>query len=137
MPKALGKKLQKFRRQEQDKSNEWQGRVNYHSPRSAESWESPDRLLSFDGHPGESAKKVMEAYRQQLLTDRGIIKPSENLKQTTQEATVDRAYRPQFPLRDGKASRLSPFEEAFRVSPNASPEEQGEPSWLKRLFSRK
>ncbi len=138
MSKALDKTLKKFRRRQEDKPIQWQGRVNYHSPRSAESWDSPDRLLSFDSHSGEGAKKVMEAYREQLLTERGIVKPSQDLKQRTQHMAAGQVYRPQFSLQSDSQTRLSPFEEAFRVSPDADTEgERDAPwSWLRRLFSR-
>ena len=136
MPDSLDEKLEKVRRQGQMKPHEWQGRVNYHSPRAAESWDTPDRLLSFDGQARAGAQKVMEAYRQQVLVERGVKQPAESLQKGMIRASSLKTPGSTVPLAAIGASRLSPFEEAFRVSPDEDRDEATPRSWLKRLFSR-
>ena len=136
MPRSLSKKLEKIRSQEQIKPHQWHGRVNYHSPRAAESWDAPDRLLSFDGQSREGAKKVMESYRQQVLAERGLIQPAESLQKGTSEA-ARKAPGIDISHADIGGTRLSPFEEAFRVTADDSDHGQNRAakSWLRRLFS--
>ncbi len=138
MSKALEETIERLRRQaeaEGGKAKEWHGRANYHSPRSAESWEAPKPLLRFDQNPAEGALKVMETYRRDILAERGVKPAAQVVAERRSKAREERGYAK---WQDGTASRLTPFEDAFRVSPDeAEDERRRKTSWLKRLFGRK
>ncbi len=108
--KALEDTLDKLKQERQlaAQAEQWNGKVQYFSPRTAESWETPDQLMSFQMQPGQEMQKVMMQYGKSLSHDLGL--------NPTQQVLADRKKNATFETwSDPKKSRLTPFEAAYRV----------------------
>ncbi len=133
MPKKLDEELERHRKHEQDKAREWHGKANYTSPRMAESWDRPDIPLSFEQRPVDGAMKVLSVYRNELRKEHGELSAEELFaeRKRSQRSTYAR-------WQDPRESRLTPFDEAFRIDPDdRSQYGRKKPSWFRRLFGRR
>ncbi len=131
MPKkALEDTLDRLKRDRQMAAQveQWDGKVQYFSPRAAEKWETPEQLMSFQMQPSQEMRKVMTQYSQSLSHDLGL--------NPTKQVLADRKKRASFETwADPEKSRLTPFEAAYRVVDEDEPrKKRGFFGWL---FGRK
>lgn len=132
MSKALNDLLERLRRRDDPKVKEWHGRLNYTSPRMAEDWQVPDRQLKFEtGGPTDAARQVMADYRNEILEGNDHKTPQQIFAERTDAALAERRQNP-------NRSRLSPFEEPFRVDQDdLAARAQSKRGLFRRLFGRK
>ena len=132
MSKALNDLLERLRKRDDPNVKEWQGRLNYTSPRMAEEWKVPDRQLKFEtGGPANAARQVMADYREENLEGQGHKTPQQIFAERTDAVIAERKRNP-------NASRLSPFEQPFRVDQDdLAAQNQPKRGLFRRLFGWK
>ena len=132
MSQALNDLLSRLRKEGDPKVREWHGRLNYTSPRMAETWNVPEQPLTFEAGIGtEATRRVMSQYRNEVLEKRGLKSAEEIFHERTQSP-------PMSLRRQSTSGNLTPFEEAFRVEPMELKRRghKRKPGLLRRLFGR-
>jgi len=132
MSKSLNELLERLRKDGDPKVKEWHGRLNYTSPRMAESWNVPERPLTFEsGIAADATRRVMAQYRNEILEERGLKTAEEIFAERTKSAPIAGVRA------KGTSGRLTPFEAAFRVDPEAQARaSRRKRGLLRRLFGR-
>ena len=128
MSEKLNHVLEQLRRQGDPHVRDWHGRLNYTSPRMAESWHVEEHPLSFErGSPPDATRRMLNPCRYEVLQGQERRPRHEVLRERTD------------PFRTrANGSRLSPFEVSFRIDPsdNSSKSGQRRKGFWARLFRR-
>lgn len=132
MSKALENTLEKLKQDRElaRQTKQWEGKAHYFSPKTAEKWDVPEHLMRFETNSTQEMRRVVTQYTSALA--------SELDTKSVGEVLQERRIRSRFSdWKDGSKSRLSDFDEVFRVAPDDADAPKKKRGLLAKLFGRK